>query len=87
MSELKTTGYIPSDSEERRIQKARFFAKSMISKGQSEEEANRIAARYYHVDESYVKYHCDDSDDDIYFFVNGAIPLAASEIFDEGDFC
>lgn len=86
MSEQEV-GYIPSDSEDRRIIKARYFAKSMISKGQSEEEANRIAARYYHVEESAVKYHCDDSDDDIYFFVNSAIPLAASEIFDAGDFC
>lgn len=87
MSELKTTGYIPSDSEDRRIMKARYFAKSMISKGQSEEESNRIAAKYYHVNESDVKNHSDDIDDDIYFFVNGAIPLAASEIFDAGDFC
>lgn len=87
MSKTKNTGYIPSDSEYRRIIKARCFAKSMISKGQREEEANRIAANYYHVKESDVKYHCDDSDDDIYFFVNGAIPLAASEIFDAGDFC
>lgn len=29
----------------------------------------------------------DELDDDIYFFVNGAIPVAASEIFDAGDFC
>lgn len=87
MSELKTTGYIQSDTEERRVMKARYFAKSMISKGQSEEEANRIAARYYHVDENDVKNYSDDSGDDIYFFVNGAIPLAASEIFDVGDFC
>lgn len=86
MSE-REVGYVPSDSEDRRIIKARCFAKSMILKGQSEEEANRIAARYYHVEESDVKYHCDDIDDDIYFFVNGAIPLAASEIFDAGDFC
>lgn len=87
MSEPKTTGYIPSDSEDRRIMKARYFAESMISKGQNEEDAIRIAARYYHVNENDVKYHSDDSDDDIYFFVNGAIPLAASEIFDVGDFC
>lgn len=87
MSELKITGYNPSDSEDRRIMKARYFAKNMVSKGQSEEEANRIAARYYHVDENDVNNHNDDIDDDIYFFVNGAIPLAASEIFDEGDFC
>lgn len=84
---MKTTGYIPSDTEDRRIMKARYFAKSMISKGQSEEEANRIAAKYYHVDENDVKYHCDDSNDDIYFFCGSAIPIAASEIFDEGDFC
>ena len=87
MSEKKTTGYIPSDTEERRIMKARCFAKSMVSKGQSEEEANRIAAKYYHVDESDVKNHCDDIEDDIYFFCGSAIPVAASEIFDEGDFC
>lgn len=87
MSELKATGYIPSDTEERRIMKARYFAKSMISKGQSEEKANRIAAKYYHVDESNVKYHCEEGNDDIYFFCGSAIPIAASEIFDEGDFC
>lgn len=86
MSKTKTTGYIPSDSEDRRIMKARCFAKSMMSKGQPEEEANRIASKYYHVAEDAVR----DSgylDDDVYFFVNGAIPVAASEIFDAGDFC
>lgn len=86
MSKTKTTGYIPSDSEDRRIMKARCFAKSMMSKGQPEEEANRIAANYYHVEEDAVRYS-DDLDDDIYFLVCGAIPVAASEIFDAGDFC
>lgn len=86
MSKTKTTGYIPSDSEDRRIMKARCFAKSMMSKGQPEEEANRIAAKYYHVAEDAVRYS-DELDDDIYFLVDGAIPVAASEIFDAGDFC
>lgn len=87
MSKPKNTGYIPSDSEDRRIMKARCFAKSMMSKGKSEKEANRIAAKYYHVDESDVKYHSDDIDDDIYFFCGSVCPIAASEIFNEGDFC
>lgn len=26
-------------------------------------------------------------DDDVYFFVDGAVPIAASEIFDPSDFC
>lgn len=86
MSKKKTTGYIPSDSENKRIMKARCFAKSMVSKGQPEEEANRIAAKYYHVLEDAVL-DSDDLDDDIYFLVGGAIPVAASEIFDAGDFC
>ncbi len=42
MSETKTTGYIPSDTEERRIIKARYFARSMISKGQNEEETESL---------------------------------------------
>lgn len=29
----------------------------------------------------------DELDDDIYFLIDGAIPVAASEIFDAGDFC
>ena len=88
MRRAKTTGYVASDSKERRIIKARYFARSMISKGQSEEEANKIAAKYYHVAERDVKYHCDeDYDDDIYFFCGSMVPIAASEIFDEGEFC
>ena len=87
MSKKKTTGYIHSDSEDRRIMKARFFARSMESKGQPEEEANRIAAKYYHVSEDSVRYYSNDLDDDIYFLVGNAIPVVASEIFDEGDFC
>ena len=86
MSKKKTTGYIPSDSENKRIMKARCFAKSMVSKWQPEEEANRIAANYYHVTEDSVRYR-NELDDDIYFFVGSAIPVAASEIFDSGDFC
>lgn len=86
MSKTKTTGYLPTDSEDRRIMKARCFAKSMIAKGQHEDNAIRIAARYYHVAQDAVR-DSGDLDDDIYFFVNGAIPVAASEIFDAGDFC
>lgn len=87
MNKLKTTGYIPSDTEERRIIKARYFAKSMIAKGQSEKEANRIAAKYYHVSEENVRYYDTNIDDDTYFFCGSMTPIAASEIFDEGDFC
>ena len=86
MNETKTTGYIPSDSEDKRIMKARCFAKSMMSKGQPEGEANRIAAKYYHVAEDAVR-NSDNLDDDIYFNVGSIAPLAASEIFDAGDFC
>lgn len=86
MSKTKTTGYLPTDSEDRRIMKAKCFAKSMISKGQPEEEANRIATKYYHVAEDAVR-NSDDLDDDIYFNVGSIAPLAASEIFDAGDFC
>lgn len=81
------TGYNPDDTEKRRIMKARYFARSMIAKGQNETDANRIAAKYYHVDENDVKYRVDDNDDDIYFFCGSASPIAASEIFDPSDFC
>lgn len=83
----KTTGYIASDTEDRRIIKARCFVKSMVSKGQSKDNAIRIAAKYYHIKVEDLEYHNDDDDDDIYFFCGSAIPIAASEIFDPGDFC
>jgi len=84
----KTTGYNPKDSEDRRIQKACCFYRSMVSKGQSKDDALRIASRYYHVNESDVRNILEaEYDDDVYFMVNGAIPISASEMLDPGDFC
>ena len=60
-------GYDPSDSEERRVMKAHYFKKSMISKGQPEADALRIASNYYHVPEESVKnFSFPESPDHIY---------------------
>ena len=81
-------GYNPNDSKERRVEKAACFYRSMVAKGQSKDDALRIASEYYRVYESDV-HDClvNEYDDDVYFMVNGAIPVAASEVFDPGDFC
>lgn len=85
---LNKSGYDPNDSESRRVMKASCFVKSMIKKGQSSDNAFRIASSYYHVSEKKVRAYEENAyDDDTYFFVNGAIPVAASEMFDSGDFC
>lgn len=82
-------GYNPKDTEERRITKACYFYKSMLRKGQSRDDALGIASRYYHVSETSLKsaLSIEELDDDIYFLINGSIPVSASEIFDPGDFC
>ena len=79
-------GYNPQDSEEKRVWKAHKFMESMERKGQPHDEALRIASRYYHVKEEDVNQEPCDEDDDIYFFCGSAVPVAASEIFNEGDF-
>lgn len=82
-------GYDPSDPEERRVMKAHYFKKSMISKGQSEANALRIASSYYHVPEESVKnfsFPESPEDDDIWFMLGGHTPIAASEMLNEGDF-
>lgn len=48
-------GYDPGDPEERRAMKAHYFWKSMISKGQPEADALRIASNYYRVPEESVR--------------------------------
>ena len=84
-------GYDPSDSEERRVMKAHYFKESMISKGQSEADALRIASNYYHVPEESVRDFAfpdspDPLDDDVWFLLGGHTPVAASEMLNEGDF-
>lgn len=81
------TGYDPKDSKERRIFKASCFYKSMQKKGQDKKVALQVASKYYHVPEKLVR-ECAESeyDDDVYFMLNGAIPIAASDIFDPGEF-
>lgn len=80
-------GYDPSDPEERRVMKAHYFRKSMISKGQSEAGALRIASNYYHVPEESVKnFSFPESPDDDVWFMLGSYPIAASEMLNEGDF-
>lgn len=84
-------GYDPEDSEERRVRKALYFWKSMISKGQPEADALRIASNYYHVPEESVRNFAtpdslDPLDDDIWFMLDGYMPISASEMLNEGDF-
>lgn len=82
-------GYDPKDSKRRRIEKACYFHKSMLKKGQPYLEALRIASSYYHVPEKAVAAALDHEgeDDDVYFMLGGAVPISASELFDPGDFC
>lgn len=82
-------GYDPNDTEQRRLEKACCFVKSMKRKGQTHDDAVRIASGYYHVKDTDVKAMLEDDelDDDVYFLVNGAIPVSASELMDDGDFC
>lgn len=81
-------GYDPNDTEQCRIEKACCFVKSMMRKGQSHDDAIRIASGYYHVKGTDVKAMLEDDelDDDVYFFANGAVPVSASELLDEGAF-
>lgn len=82
------SGYDPKDSEEKRVFKAFCFYKSMIKNGQDKNIALQVASKYYHVTKDLIcEYTEYEYDDDIYFMINGAIPIAASEMFDPGDFC
>lgn len=81
-------GYDPKDTKERRVFKACCFCKSMQKKGQDRDVALQIASKYYHVPEDLVREYVEgEENDDIYFMINSAIPIAASDIFDPGDFC
>ena len=82
-------GYDPNDPVETRLYKANCFWKSMIRKGQDSYRALKIASDYYHVIEEEVEQYRVPDDvevEDIYFLIDGWLPVSATEILDEGQF-